>query len=329
MVLSLGFGLVAAIGINQVMKSNRADAQPVQAMGPVLVAADHMDLNTILTEDNVKIENWPAQIIPPEALTKIEEIAEMSTTVRMSQGMPIVRPNVQHKNQRTVIQIPEGYKVVAIKVSSDQTFSGLLNPGDKVDIIGIFKKRNRRTNQMETVSTTFLKALKVFATGNKLKSGNRGENTTGSTIVSVLVTEKQSEQLVFAQSTGQIKIVLRGDDLKDGEGNTDIKKLIGDHEIGSEAIDEGPVGPANTVTIWSGSESRQHSFDEKGQPYDDGSITIENDYQKRPRRRGSYGPPQGDKARNQGDESKQEDRADSADDNDNDRGIDEDQYRGR
>ena len=106
-------------------------------------------------------------------------------------------------------------------------------------------------------------------------------------------------------------------------------RRMGDHEIGDEGIDEGPVGPANTVTIWSGPDSQQHSFDDQGMPFDDGSVTIENNYKKPARRRGSYGPPQGDKARSKSDESKEEDQADSNDDDDNDRGIDEDQYRGR
>ena len=39
MVLSMGFGLVAAIGISQVLGQKSANAEPEKAMGPVIVAA--------------------------------------------------------------------------------------------------------------------------------------------------------------------------------------------------------------------------------------------------------------------------------------------------
>ena len=223
MILSLGFGLVAAIGISQVMRANNANAQPLQEMGPVLVAGDFLDMKTDLTEENVRIENWPAAIIPEDAATSLEDIKDMSLQVRMSKGMPIVKSTLIHKNSKSVIQIPEGYKVVAIKVSGDDMIGGLLNPGDKVDVIGLFKKKGR-DGQQQTISRTFLKALRVFSVNNKLSANiDRQETTTsGSAIVGVLVTEKQSEEIVYVQKTGDIKLVLRGEYV---EGDNDVESI--------------------------------------------------------------------------------------------------------
>lgn len=223
MILSLGFGLVAAIGISQVMRANNANAQPIQEMGPVLVASDFLDMKTDLTEENVKIENWPAAIIPEDAATTLEDIKDMSIQVRMSKGMPIVKSTLIHKNSKSVIQIPEGYKVVAIKVSGDDMIGGLLNPGDKVDIIGLFKK-TARDGRQQTISRTFLKALRVFSVNNKLSANiDRQETTTSnSAIVGVLVTEKQSEEIVYVQKTGDLKLVLRGEYV---EGDDDVETL--------------------------------------------------------------------------------------------------------
>ena len=211
MVLSMGFGLIAAIGISQVMGRSKTNAQPVIPMGPVLVAADHLEINSRLTEENVKIENWPANIIPEGAATTIEDIDSMLVNSRVGKGMPLLAGSMVHEKEAGIINIPEGFKVCAIKVSGDDTIHGLLNPGDKVDIIGFFKKRGR-SGQMQTTSRTFLKGLRVFSVDGNRRAGSREDGLkSGGAIVGVLVNEKQSEDIYYVQKTGEIKLVLRGD----------------------------------------------------------------------------------------------------------------------
>lgn len=223
MILSMGFGLIAAIGISQVMGRSAGNAAPATIMGPVLVAADHLDMNILLTPENVKIENWPANIIPEDAATTLEEINDMVIRTRLSKGMPIVKSTLINKNQRNDLTIPEGFKVVAIKVSGDDMIGGLLNPGDKVDVIGLFKRRNS-LNEIQTTTRTFLKALRVFSVNNKMTASDDRQNNTGSgsAIVGVLVTEKQSEEIYYVQRTGEIKLVLRSDYM---EGDDDVESL--------------------------------------------------------------------------------------------------------
>ena len=142
LVLSIGFGIVAAIGISQVMK-NQAIAEPVETpRGPVLLASADLGLHEKLTEENVKLENWPTDTIPENAVTTLEEITDMVTRIRMSPGIPIVRSAIQHKNLSTRPPIPEGMKVVAVRVAAHDTISNLLRPGNKIDVIGVFKTRN-------------------------------------------------------------------------------------------------------------------------------------------------------------------------------------------
>ena len=78
MVMSMGFGLIAAIGISQVMGRSSAPASSGPKMGAVLLTADHLDHHTFLNEENVKIENWPVSIIPENAVTDIAQIKDMT-----------------------------------------------------------------------------------------------------------------------------------------------------------------------------------------------------------------------------------------------------------
>ncbi len=319
MVLSLGFGLVAAIGINQIMKSNQATAiQPVQKMGPVVVAAGDLGLNEFLTEENVKIENWPVDIIPPEAITSLDKITDQATTVRMSKGMPVIATTLKHKKDVIGMNIPKGMKVVAVRVSSEHTVGGLLNPGDKVDVIGIFKQREPRSNRTTTISKTFLKALQVFNINNKTNAVDRGESTGrgGNTIVGLLVTEKQSEALVFAQGTGTIKLVLRGDEVEgDDEEIEDFDKIMagkfGESETPLQTTAKA-ISPTHTMVIFKGDQSESQKFGIDGSP----ERKPVADMVRKERRAPDAGM------------SKDNGSAKESGNSDNDRNIDDDQYRG-
>ena len=224
MILSMGFGLIAAIGISQVMGRNNGPVVAAPKMGPVLVAADSLDHKTLLNEENVRIENWPIEIIPEAAATSIEQITDMAIKTRMSKGLPIMMNDLVHKNEVSRLNIPDGYKVVAIKVSEDDTIAGLLNPGDRVDVIGLFKTTSR-TGEKRSFSKTFLKGLRVFSVNSQMtaNTGSRSESSTrGNAIVGVLVTEKQSEAIVYVQKTGTLKLVLRGDELEVDNNDEDL-----------------------------------------------------------------------------------------------------------
>ena len=270
MILSMGFGLIAAIGISQVMGRNKANAQPVIPMGPVLVAADHLDMYTKLTEENVKIENWPTNIIPEDAITSIEAIQNNVTLARLSKGMPLVSSAIVDEKQRSIIEIPDGFKVVGIKASSDSTNSGLLTAGDKVDIIGYFKKRDAN-GQTQTTAKTFLKGIRVFSINASMRAvGNREEGASGgSAIVNLLLDEKQSEDIYLAQQIGEIKLVMRGETSANDEHVDDLSDLMDwgtapelDPDTKLSASNTPPTSQAkSSMVIWTGGTPEVVTFE--------------------------------------------------------------------
>lgn len=337
MVLSMGFGLVAAIGISQVM--GRAAKNPTVAapqMGPVLVSTEHLNVNTFLDETNIKVEQWPVEIIPETAATNIEQIADMATRTPLSKGLPIMISQLVHKNEMQTIHIPEGMKVVAIKMSEDDTFAGLLKPGDKVDVIGHFRAKDGSGY----FSKTFLKALKVFSVNARMtvQAGSREETSTrGSAIVGVLVTERQAEAIVQVQKTGSLKLVLRGDQYIEGDDAT-LEELLpfhnkapkmanNDTQSSSEQAAKSLFSAfgssktrsaeATSMIVWNGSEPVKTVFE--GGQLPEASYRLPN----RP----------GDADRNPSPGSRESqvslDGPDESDEfSETDRGLDEDQYQG-
>ena len=278
MVLSMGFGLVAAIGISQVLGQKSANAEPEKAMGPVITAAADLDPNTRLTAENVKMENWPLNIIPDDAATSLEDIEDMVNRNRLGKGMPIQLSVIVNEKSVASLSIPGNMKVVAIKVPADDLFGGLLSPGDKVDVIGLFQKRDKKNpNRIHQTSKTFLRGLQVFSINNSMKSQENREDspTAGSNaaVVGVLATEDQAEAIYYVLKTAQIKLTLRGEE---STNDDDIESL--DEIMGWDLINEDETEPVGTVgkvtdggsameakalpsmTIWSGDSPENYTF---------------------------------------------------------------------
>ena len=213
------------------------------------------------------------------------------------------------KTNHVKLTIPPDMKVVAVRLPADSTIGNLLQPGNKVDVIGVFKQRDQVTNHTTTTSRTFLKALTVYNVGNKTSADDNEKSgrANGTSIVGLLVTQKQSEALVFVQDTGSIKLVLRGDDAENlGEVGQleDIEKEL---LAGKDEDDEPKMGDMSKVKIWMGPQMETTEFDKDGTA-------------KHTKSSGS-GAKSDQMLNSNG-------RGDSGDRGDSDRGIDDDQYRG-
>jgi Flp pilus assembly protein CpaB len=287
--ISLGFGLVAAIGISQVMGRNSGNAEADLNKRPVVLALEDMDVMTELTEEKIVIEQWPAQFVPEGVAGSLDEIKNKVVCSRVAKRFPIYSRDLVDKNEAARLVIPRGFKVVAIKVPADDVINGLLQPGDLVDIIGIFKKSNA-----ESTSQTFLRKVKVFSIDGRTSPDIKRESVTkAATIVGVLLNEKQTEQLVLVQNVADLKLVMRSDDPADGDDQQDqwsdfgtetsLATLFGGQGAGqggglvpflqsfSQAVktdgnDAAPKGDEWTMKIFTGEGIQTFRFGDDGLP---------------------------------------------------------------
>ena len=312
MIVSLGFGLIAAIGISQVMGKGNANAKPEIQMGPVVVALEELAHGDELTEENCKIENWPADIIPEEACRNMEELKGMAISHRLSKSLPVMRNDILKASDIGVVKIPAGYKVVAIKVGADDTLSGLLQPGHKVDVIGVVKVKgdNNNSNQTKTISETFLRNVEVFSVNDKTRIRGKGEGgADGSAVVGVLLKEQQAEQLVWIQKVARLKLVIRGEE-EDGDEEAHLDQEKFDSIFGIANTDLQDNG---TQTVAAQDDSENHTM----KIYSGGGVTTMQ-FQGKDHVSTSVQAPAGDSAGS----------GNSSESNDIDSGLEEDQYPG-
>ena len=220
--IALLCGLVSAIGIIQAM-GNKGEVAAKIPMGPVLVASSHLDLKAELSEENIRLESWPQDVIPEGAATDLADVSGKFILTRLRSGQAIILEDVKPESEIPGKAIPPNHKVINIKVPSEDLIGGLLEPGDRVDIIGVFS--TRRGGEQNSETQTFLKGIRIFNIGTNTSAQNKNKAATASGIVGVLVTEAQSEKTVWARKNGEIRLA-----------------LVGDHDVGEQPDPEFPMG---------------------------------------------------------------------------------------
>ncbi|HMP79792.1 MAG TPA: Flp pilus assembly protein CpaB [Pirellulaceae bacterium] len=286
MVISLGFGVVAAVGISQVLGGSKPAKPKEVKTATVVVAKEIIEIDGLLTEDNCQVENWPAEIVPLNALKSLEEIKDKAVTTRIGKGLPLLGDDVVDKQFVVSLPIPHGYRAQAIKVAADGTIDGLIRPGDRIDVIVVYNEK--RGNVSHAVAKTFLKNVQVFSIDRKTRRDSAisreaaASASKGTSILSILVTEKQTEELALAQRMGTLQIALRGPEETD---TTDYDSLL---DWLNQSTGDGPSGnvtsPPPVITsplpplqndgfkpvvtrIWHGNQWAVTIFDETGKPF--------------------------------------------------------------
>src|ERR1700743_2337830 len=96
--LALGCGLIASIGINQVMAHRREAPAPVLGeTTPVFVAIAEIGVGDPLTPQALKVEPWPKEKVPAGALGSLEDVEGRRSRSKFYPGEPILEAKLLPK----------------------------------------------------------------------------------------------------------------------------------------------------------------------------------------------------------------------------------------
>jgi len=242
--IALGCGLVASIGISQVM--DRGGGSTNVETEQILVTLSDIDIGSKFSAQNVKLEDWPKAKIPEGAIRRLEDAKDKFATSRFYKGEPLHSSKIADQLGNYTNNIPSGYRAMPVKIEEDTVMKAVA-PGDKVDVM-VFLRRNP-PEIMETGAFTLLRNVRVFAinTNTERSTDTKGETTNFRT-VSLLIKDDYCGELVVAAKMGNIFLTLRRPDDADKEGGeevTPIKEILaGKSKAGSEPLAQsGPAVP--------------------------------------------------------------------------------------
>ncbi len=214
LLLALGCGLIASIGISQVIERNRAGAGPTLEYEDVVVAAADIKQGEKLKAAVIELKPLVKGTVPEGSYHSIEEALKNTFKLKtlVLKGEPIILAKFQTKEEDITRRIPHGMRVVSIQADSASAAGNLLSPSDRVDVL-LHVPGNGRTQT--AVVKTILQNIRVFSVNDNTSSvGDNGESNTekNTRYVTLLVDPEQAQVLTLAQMQGQIKLSLRGPD---------------------------------------------------------------------------------------------------------------------
>jgi pilus assembly protein CpaB len=239
LLLALGCGLVASIGISQVMESRKNQGGSGEML-PILVAVADINATDKFTPENVKVEEWPKDKVRNGALTRYEDLEGKHARSKIYGGEPVLAGMVIGDNERDSAPqfIPKGYVVCAVRVDAVSASGSLIRPGDRVNVL-VYVTKNTNVGIKDTRTQTILQDISVFAVDTMYvgqQPGGAGEAPQAAKTVSLLVTLDQAEELTMASEMGTIRLVLRsaGDTAHVDTAGVTANKIFGGTESGSQ-----------------------------------------------------------------------------------------------
>lgn len=211
LVLALGCGLAASIGISRVMDANANRGGVELDTTPIYVAMHNINLGDPISANMVALEEWPADKAPKGSISSLEDLEGRRPRTTIVAGTPILEAQLLAVGETAdpVANIPDGFRLSTISVDAQQSAAGLLSPGDRVDV-QLFMAANQRNGITSPTTRIILQNVRVFAVEQEVQRTAEGEEAkTIPKTVSLLVTPEQAQKINLSQNLGELSLIPR------------------------------------------------------------------------------------------------------------------------
>jgi pilus assembly protein CpaB len=243
-VLALVFGVAAAVMAGQLTLRRTGDQTDT---APVVVAATDIPRFSLVQGDQVKVRYFPKELVPPGAITSIDEAIGRVAYV------PIVKEEPLHGSRLAgrgagrglAAVIPPGMQAIAIQTPNIAVgVAGFILPGNKVDVL---LTSNPHGSKSGLSTITLLQNVEILAVDQRVEAPAENKvDPKELRSVTLLVTPEQAGRLALGQSNGTLHLALRNpEDQKDFQGHrTTLEELGFPAEKIAQEPAPAPVVPA-------------------------------------------------------------------------------------
>lgn len=210
-VLALGTGLLL---FNYLSSVNTA-ANRVEAKRVVLVASRAIPAQTLITKDMLDRAIRPATSVEPDSVDPAQLQAVVGTVALV--GIPAGGTLTQSRIARPsavslTAKVKKGWRAVTIPIDHVKGVAGLIETGDRVDVIAIQPPRG----DLAPAARTIMRGINVLAMGMSFSapSGNASPapDAGNQTTATLEVTPQQADLLALADVNSVLRLALRSPD---------------------------------------------------------------------------------------------------------------------
>lgn len=206
-------GLVAAFALFQYMNQLKSQMQ-TENMVTVVVAADKIPANTVITAKHVTTKEMPVQFVHPNAIRSVEDIVGQAVITDIAQDEVIISDRLVRPGSEQAsfsYKLENGERAITVGIDSVSGVAGYIQSGDRVDVIGLFEvKIPNATGGEKTVaySTVVVQNREVLAVGDKSIISDNSKKQENKTLT-LAMTLKEAQKVAWASQFGVIRAALR------------------------------------------------------------------------------------------------------------------------
>ena len=216
LVAALALGLLAAFGargyIAGQLAIERERLAPPQRMVSVVVAKRDLSRGDPVGVETMAVREMPEAYAPQGAVTpeQFEAVAGAVVAAPMRAGDPLLRAALSSPDAGGFsARVREGIRAMTIAVDEVNAISGMLQPGDRIDLLLSARLPGATGAAAQELSKPLLQDVVVLATGRQVRPGQDDRQGRGYTTITVEVQPGQAQKLVVAQRVGRLTALLR------------------------------------------------------------------------------------------------------------------------
>lgn len=248
-VIAVVLGLVAAYAVRRSLETEppkpAAAVKPEEGV-PMVVARVNIAKNTRLTAAHLEVKKVPADQLPEGAVQLPSLLVDRITREPIEAGERIIEDQVLGVGERPGIthKLDPGFRALPIQISAANMSATLLHVGDLVDVHLTFEDKRPQVGGLAT--KTLLRAVRVVAKGPVSARGGARESASAN-VITLAVTEEQSNKLITAQRAGTLSVTLCGD--RETVGTTGP---VQEHLLTQAELLNLPTAEGHAVQVWKG-----------------------------------------------------------------------------
>jgi pilus assembly protein CpaB len=202
---------IASFGVYQAIQ--RMPVREVEAPGvKVVVASKYIPVGTRLTQDHLRVANWPARNPVAGSFTDPQQVIDRGTVAVLSENEPITTGKVAGPEAGAGLPpiIPPGMRAMSVRVNEVVGVAGFVLPGTRVDVIVTVDDDGDNQGVKEAMSRTVLSNVVVLTAGTRFEQDRAKEGEAQrATVVTLAVLPEDAERVALATNEGKISLALR------------------------------------------------------------------------------------------------------------------------
>jgi pilus assembly protein CpaB len=214
LILSLALGGTAAYLGSAVIKNRIAaiesEAKNGKQLVKVVVPLKDLGVGTTLTTDMLAVREVPREFVHSNAVTPetLENVESQRLAVPVRRGEMLLTMHTEGVGSKVFSGfLKPGQRALTVPVSDENSISGMLRPGDRIDLIVVLRPSNTAgAGNKQDVTFPLMSNVTVLSKADANKGTERYANIT------LEVAPEDAHRIIVAQSSGQLKALLRNPD---------------------------------------------------------------------------------------------------------------------